>query len=85
MRETPRRRAISTGPRPACCRAKISCAAGAAGRRHWQRFDGLATLDKAWLNGEPLRVTTTDEMIDAFGTDELVVRFPEEDTFGTCR
>ncbi|MEA2676013.1 MAG: hypothetical protein QOJ81_154 [Chloroflexota bacterium] len=29
-------------------------------------------------------IDLTQEMIDAFGSDEFVVRFPEEDTFGDC-
>jgi len=52
------------------------------GRRHWLRFEGLATLARVWLNGEPIlesrnmfrghRIEVTQRLRDV---NQLVIRF----------
>lgn len=63
-------------------RCTFAAPAGAAGRRHFLRFDGLATLAQVWLNGEPVlasrnmfvghRVDVTRRLRDV---NQLVIRF----------
>ena len=63
-------------------RCTFAAPAASGGRRHWLRFDGLATLARVWLNGEPLlesrnmfrghRVEVTERLRDV---NQLVIRF----------
>lgn len=63
-------------------RCTFAAPARAPGRRHWLRLDGLATIARVWLNGEPIlesRNMFVGHRIDVTGhlrdVNQLVIRF----------